>query len=160
MSAALDTVPALVRPDTWNLPLFIHVLGSMVMVGALALAASYLFVARRDGSLTAARIGFRALLFGALPAFIAMRGGGEWIADKEGLTDSDAAWIGIGYGISDLGLLLLVVATIVAGVSLRRAGRAEAEAGGGSGVTVAAGLASLLVVLYVVALWAMTTKPA
>jgi hypothetical protein len=151
---------AAVRPDAWNLPLFTHVLGAMVMVGALALAASYLFVARRDGSLMAARSGFRSLLYAALPGFIAMRGGAEWIADKEGLTESDAAWIGIGYGVSDVGLLLLVIAMVAAGVSLRRARRAEAAEGNGAGVTVAAWSVSLLIVLYVVAVWAMTTKPA
>lgn len=150
---------ATVRPDSWDLPLFLHVLGAMVMVGALALAASYLFAARRDGSLETARLGFRALLFGALPAFIVMRGGAEWIADKEGLTDSDVAWIGIGYGVSDVGLVLLVIGTIVAGVSLRRARRAEAEGEAGTGVTVAASITGVLIALYLVALWAMTTKP-
>lgn len=30
---------AVVRPDSWNLPLFLHVLGAMVLVGTLATAA-------------------------------------------------------------------------------------------------------------------------
>lgn len=151
---------ALIRPDAWNLPLFVHVLGAMAMVGALGLAATFLFVARREGSLDAVRVGFRALLYGALPAFIVMRVGAQWVADKEGLLDSDEAWIGIGFGISDLGLLLLLVATIVAGSALRRARLAQGgERGGGTGVAVAAWTVSALIALYVVALWAMTAKP-
>ena len=31
---------ASVRPDTWNFPLFLHVLGAMVLVGLLAAARS------------------------------------------------------------------------------------------------------------------------
>ena len=39
---------AAIRPDEWGLPLFLHVLGAFTMVGALVMAASYLFAARRD----------------------------------------------------------------------------------------------------------------
>src|SRR5262249_37760993 len=114
---------ATIRPDAWNLPLFVHVLGAMTMVGALVLAAAYLFTARRDGSLESMRVGFRALLFAALPAFIVMRAGAEWIASKENVTDSDAAWIGIGFMVSDLGALLIIISTVAAGLAVRRAGR-------------------------------------
>jgi hypothetical protein len=48
---------AVVRPGAWDLPLFIHVLGPMVMVGSLVLAASYLFAATRGGSLEATTAG-------------------------------------------------------------------------------------------------------
>ena len=43
-------------------------------------------------------LAFRTLLIGAIPAYLVMRVGAEWIADKENLVDSDAAWISIGYG--------------------------------------------------------------
>jgi uncharacterized membrane protein len=101
LEARRMSVLAIVRPDDWNLALFVHVLGAMVIVGALVLAASYLFAARRGGSLQATRVGFRSLLYVALPSFVAMRVGAQWIADEEGVADSDAAWIEIGYIVSD-----------------------------------------------------------
>jgi hypothetical protein len=149
---------AAIRPDDWNLALFVHVLGALVMVGALVTAASYLFVARRGGALQSARVGFRALLYAALPAFIVMRGGAQWIADEEGLADSDAAWIGIGYTVSDLGGLLVIAATVAAGLALRRAGRTGTSAG--RSASVAAWVVAVLIVAYLIAIWAMTTKPA
>jgi hypothetical protein len=150
---------AIIRPDDWNIALFVHVLGAMVMVGSLALAAVYLFAARGDGSLEAIRVGFRSLLFAALPAFIVMRAGAQWIADKEGVTNSDAAWVGIGFMSSDFGALGIVIATVAAWLAVRRAGREDVEGGPGRGVAVAAWLVALLIVLYVVAIWAMATKP-
>lgn len=153
------TVLAAIRPDEWNLALFVHVLGALTMVGSLALAGWYLFAARRDGSLEAVRLGFRSLLFAALPSFVAMRVGAQWIADEEGLADSDVAWIGIGYAVSDMGALLVVIATVVAGLALRRSRRAEGASGDQRGVALAAWLVAILIVVYVVAIWAMTTKP-
>lgn len=151
---------AAIRPEDLNAALFLHVLGALVMVGALASAGGYLLVARRDGSLETLRAAFRLLIWGALPAFIAMRIGAQWIADEEGLADSDAAWIGIGYGVSDTGLLLVIVATVAAGLALRGDRQGEAAGTGHRGVTVATWLVAILIVLYVVAIWAMTTKPA
>jgi hypothetical protein len=148
---------ATIRPDDWNLVLFVHVLGALVMVGSLALAAAYLFAARRDGSLETIRVGFRSLLYAALPAFIVMRAGAQWIADKEDVANSDAAWVGVGFMTSDLGALLILIATVAAGLAVRRAGRTGA--GGGRGTTVAAWLVAVLIALYVVAIWAMATKP-
>jgi hypothetical protein len=151
------SVLAVVRSDSLDLPLFIHVLGAMVMVGALVLAASYLFAAARGSTLEATNAGFRSLLYAALPAFIVMRAGAEWIADKEDVTDSDAAWIGIGYTVSDLGALLIIVATVASWLALRRARRDGSRPG--RSATVAAWLVAVLIVLYVVAIWAMATKP-
>jgi uncharacterized membrane protein len=153
---------AAVRADDVNLPLFLHVLGAMVMVGALVTAAYFLMAARRDGSIDSLRTGYKALLYAALPAYLAMRVGAEWIYAKENLDElpSDPGWIGIGYGVSDVGLLLLVVSTVVAGLAVRRARQAEGgEATAGSSPAIAGWLTSLLVVAYVVAVWAMTTKP-
>jgi hypothetical protein len=151
---------AIVRPDAWDLALFVHVLGAMVMVGALVLAASYLFAARRDGSLAAARVGFRSLLYAALPSFVAMRVGAQWIADEEGVADSEAAWIEVGYIVSDAGALLILIATVSAGLALRRARQPEGRGDGGRGATLAASLVAVLIVAYLVAIWAMATKPA
>ena len=156
---------AAIRPDDWNLPLFLHILGAMVMVGAIVTACYFLFSARRTGAAEQVRIGFRTLLWVAFPAYIVMRVTAEWIADKQGLNDVDPTpdWIGIGYGIGDLGGLLIIISTIVTGVAVRRMTRAQQGAGApttvGAGTAVAAWLTGLLIVAYTVAIWAMATKP-
>lgn len=154
---------AAIRPDEWNLPLFIHVLGALVTVGALILAATYLVPAWRGGSVASLRNGYRTLLWAAVPAFIVMRVSAQWLFDEEGWGDvpEEPGWIGIGYMTSDMGALLLVIATVVAGVGVRRA-VLPAEAGGtgeARGGRVAAILVGVLLALYVLAIWAMTTKP-
>ncbi len=155
----MDAV-AIVRPDDWNFALFVHVLGAMVMVGALVLALGYLVGAWRGQSPDSLRVGFRALLYGAIPAFVIMRGAGQWIYSKEALDElpSDPSWLGLGFSIADGGALLLLIATIVAGIGSRRV--ATAGAGGTGSVRVAAVLTGVLLAAYVVAIWAMTAKPA
>jgi hypothetical protein len=150
---------AAVRPDSWNFPLFLHVLGATVLVALLAVAVAILLAAARaDGDRTAAvRLAFRTLLIGAIPAYIVMRVGAGWIADKENLTDSNASWIGIGFTVADGGLLVLIVVNVLAGLAYRRARK------GGQPLTLVrwtTGLTLLLIVAYAVALWAMATKPA
>src|SRR5206468_4037625 len=95
---------ATIRPDACNFPLLLHVLGAMLLVGALILASSALILAWRDGSPALVRLGYRSLLIGALPAWILMRVGAEWIASKEDLTGSNTpSWVDIGYNTADLG---------------------------------------------------------
>ena len=108
---------AAIRPDDWNVPLFLHVLGAMILVGALVLVVTSLVLGwRADGAVAArtTRLGFLSLLLAALPAWLVMRLAAQWVASEVGVANSDAAWIGIGYVTADFGLLLLVVATIVA----------------------------------------------
>ena len=153
-------VVAAIRPDSWNFPLLLHVLGAMLLVGTLILAASALILAWRDGSASLLRVGYRSLVLGALPSWIVMRAAAEWIADKEGLTgDEVPSWVDMGYSIADPGFLLLLVSTVFAGLAVRRAGRTDGPAGDGlRGVSTA--IVSLLLIAYLVAIWAMTTKPA
>ena len=54
--------------------------------------------------------------------------------------------------------LLLIVATILAGIGSRRAASADGKPTGTLN-TVATVLVALALLLYVVAIWAMTTKP-
>jgi hypothetical protein len=149
---------AAIRPDDWNFPLLLHVLGAMTLVGALALATASVAAAWRSGSAALTRLGFRALLWAGLPAWILTRATSEWIRDKEGISADDPSnWIDIGYAVSDPGLLLLIAAAVLTGVGARRAAR-----GSGSAVTldrVAVVLLAVAVVAYLVAVWAMTTKP-
>ena len=146
------SVLAAIRPDSWNFPLFLHVLGAMTMFGSLILAATALAGGARQ-------LGFRALLWAAIPAWFVMRVSAEWIADKEGLNDLDEepAWVGIGYITSEPGLLLMIVATVLASMGARRA--RDGGDGGGAQVRVALGLVSLMLLVYLVAIGAMTTKP-
>jgi hypothetical protein len=76
---------AAIRTDAWNFPLLVHVLGAMLLVGALVLAGSALLFAWRGGDASLVRLGYRSLLLGALPAWVLMRVGAEWIASKEDL---------------------------------------------------------------------------
>jgi uncharacterized membrane protein len=144
---------ATIRPDDWNLALFLHVLAAFVMVGALVTAAAYLFAARRDGSLELTRAGFRSLLIAALPAFIATRLSAQWLVSKEGLEDAELAWLDFGFITTDVGLLVLVGATVAAGLAVRRAE-------GVRGVALAAWLVAALIAVYAVVIWLMATKPA
>ena len=154
----MSAIPLITRPDAWDLPLFVHVAGAMVLFGAALLAGVALAGGlRASGSgqgATLTRFGFRTLLIGALPAFIVMRVGAEWIASEEDV--GEPAWIGVGYITSDGGALLLVAGLITAGIAQKRMGRGA----GGSGLTRAAAILSLLLVAtLLVALWAMSTKP-
>jgi hypothetical protein len=149
---------AAIRPDDWNLPLFLHVLGAMVLVGALVLVVASLAGAGRVGSGPALRLGYRALLLAVLPAWLVMRIAAEWVASEENAGDLGQSWVDIGYSTSEGSLLLLIAATVCAGIAWRRVDRGKGE---GPGLARAATiLVALAIVVYVVAIWAMTTKPA
>ena len=152
---------AAIRADSWNLPLFLHVLGAMVAVGGLVVALVYLAGAWKDRSSTSFRAAYRALIWGALPGFVVMRVAAQWLFSEEGLEDLDPepAWIGIGFIAGDAGLILLLVATITAGISSRRALAAGDTGGNSTAIRVSSALIALLLVAYLVAIWAMTTKP-
>jgi hypothetical protein len=152
------SVLAVIRPDSWFFPLFLHIAGAMVLVGALTLAAVYLISSWRSGAPNLIRTAYLTLFYAALPGFIVFRVGAEWIVSKEHLSDADLSWIDIGYMVSDTGALLLIISLIIGGVSVRRMNR------GGTPSPIAArivmGLVSLTLIAYLVAVWAMTTKPA
>jgi len=139
---------AVIRPDDWNLPLFVHILGAMTLVGALALVL--LALAARD-----VRLGYRALLLGVVPGWIVMRGAAQWIADKEKVDDLDPvpSWVDVGYSVSDPMLLLIIIATVCAGLAARR------QAQGGALRGTALVLTVIMLVAAFVAIWAMSTKP-
>lgn len=146
---------AAVRPDSWNFPLFLHVLGAMVLVGATLTSASALALARGSGPLL--RFGYWTLLAVGLPAYIAMRLGAQWIYSKEGLDDApiDFTWAAIGFIVADAGLVVLLVALALGGVGVRRL-----RSGGGAGLLKGTMILTLvLLAAYVVAIWAMAAKP-
>jgi hypothetical protein len=125
----------------------------MVLVGAivavLALSAASLRGPRGSAALT--RLAFRVLLLAALPAFVVMRVGAEWVA-------SEAQWASRPGSdrLRHVGrrLLLIVIATVLAWRGTRRATRS------GRLGTAVVGLSALLLLALTVTIWAMTTKPA
>src|SRR5215207_9949184 len=101
------SVLAAIRPDSWNFPLFLHVLGAMILVGATLASASLLAFAR--GATPLLRLGYWTLLVVGLPSFVLTRVAGEWLANKEGWYDEgvpDQVWLGIGFIVTDLGAVL------------------------------------------------------
>jgi hypothetical protein len=143
------------RPGDWNLPLLVHVAGAMLLVGGLVVATAATAAALRGGGDDAAaltRLGFRVLLLGVLPAHVVMRVSAEWVASTEKV--GDATWLDIGYSTADGGLVLTIVATVLAW----RATRRGADGPGGLGRAIVV-LCAVLLVAYAVTLWAMTAKP-
>ena len=147
---------AAVRPHSWDLALFVHVLGAMILVGGLLATSTSVIVAR--GDVRTLRIGVMTLLFVCLPGYIVMRGGAQWIYSREHLDqlDEDPAWIGIGFITADAGALLLIISLILGGLGLRRV-----RGGGGTGLLRTSLIISVvLLAAYIVAIWAMGAKPA
>lgn len=142
---------AAIRPDDWNYVLLLHVGGAMILVGGTLTAASALVFARGDAR------SLRLVVVG-LPGYILMRIGAEWMAEKEGFNEEGApepAWIGLGWLIADLGLLLFLISLIVGGIGTYRL-----RSGKGTRLLKATMVISLVLLLaYVVAVWAMAGKP-
>ena len=143
------------RSDGINFALLVHVFGAMVLVGGLVTAAAAAIVGWRDEAVALRRFSYWTLLTVAFPGYIVMRIGAEWVFSKEFPENYDPAWIGIGYITADGGGLLLLIALILGGVGLRKS-----RDGGGGGLLKTSGiLATLLVAVYVVTVWAMGAKP-
>ena len=149
-----------IRPDSWNFPLLLHVGGAMLLVASITVAIVVFVQSWRerdpDSSAKLFRFGARTMLFAALPAFLLMRIAAEWIVSRENLSNSNATWIGIGFGTSDVSGLILLVTLILTGIAGRRSRR-----GGelGKMAKIGGALPIVLLALYLVAIWAMTTKP-
>jgi hypothetical protein len=136
-------------------PLFLHILGAMVLVGAAATGAvAALASASSEQGGRLRRIAFRSFLLVALPAYIVMRVGAEWIYDKEYgdlVPEYEPTWIGIGYITAEGGGVLLVVTLLLSGFSVRTGRPGHARAAGI--------LAAIATIGWLVAVWAMGGKP-
>ena len=149
---------AAIRPDDVNVALLVHVLGAMVLVGALVTASTAAIVGWRDESAGLRRLSYKTLLFVGLPSWIVMRVGAQWVYAEENLDElaEDPTWIGIGFMTAEGGGLLLLIALILGGIGLRRFRRGD----GGDKLLRASGIISLvLLAAYVVTVWAMAGKP-
>ena len=151
------SVIAAVRPDSWNFPLFVHIVGATILVGGLLTSGSALAFAKGDAKLL--RLGYWSMLAVSLPGYVIMRIGAEWIYTKENWDDVPdnliPAWLDIGYIVADAGALVLLIALIVGGIGVYR--MREGKGAGLLKVTMV--LAFVLLAAYVVAAWAMAGKP-
>ena len=147
---------AVVRPGSWSLVLYIHVVGAVALVATLIVALYPVLNARRRGDDAAARFAFRTMWMAVLPALIVMRVGAQLIVSKEHLEDSDLSWIGLGFGIADGSALLVLITILLTGLAVRRA------RGGSAGglLRAATVLIGIVLIADVVAIYAMTAKPA
>ena len=148
---------AAIRPDDVNVALLVHVLGAMLLVGALVTASTAAIVGWSDESGALRRLSYKTPLFVGLPAWFVMRIGAQWVYAEAGWDDveEEPAWLGIGWVTADLGGILLLIALVLGGVGLWRA-----RSGGGGGLLKASAvIATLLLAVYVIAVWAMSGKP-
>jgi hypothetical protein len=123
-------------------PLFLHVLGTMVLFGAV-LAALILAIAGL------ARPAFVSLLI-AIPAWVVALGAGHWLEHDEGLGSSNATWLKLGHNVLEPGVLVLLIA-IGTAWWWRSSGKAIAG-------RITAGLSGIYLLLLTVAMLAMSGK--
>ena len=156
----MPDVLAAIRPDSVNLPLTLHVLGAMLLVGSLFAVGLATFLGWRhpDRAPGLARFALKALVVGVLPAYLLMRVGAQWTESEQKYPDDfDPAWLGIGYITADIGALLVLISLVLSAVGLRRS---RADATGGVRYARIVGVISIvLLAAYLVAVWAMTAKP-
>lgn len=150
------TMLATIRPDDVDLALSVHVIGAIVLVGGLVTTVSAAALGWR-GDLAALRLSYKTLLAVALPGWLVMRVGAQWVYVEEGWDDveSEPAWLEIGYVTADAAVPLFLIALILGGIGLR-----QSRSAGGTGLLKASAvLAGLLLIAYVIAVWAMGGKP-
>ena len=147
-------VPILQGPSG-ELPLYVHLLGAMATFGGIATVALVGFAARRrppEQSAMLRRVAWWTLLFVVIPGFIALRGGAQWIQDKEFPHDAPG-WTDVGFFVTEVGGVLILLPLLITGFLAARR-----ETVSRLGVVVPA-LATIYLAALAVALWAMTAKP-
>jgi hypothetical protein len=140
---------ALLRPDNWNFPLFLHVLGAMTVTGATAAACVAAVSSRRRPWLRL--VVARTLLLAVFPAWVLMRAGGAWEDSRSSIGDGKG-WLDVGYLVGDVGFVLIIVALILGAVGVRRPERRWP-------IQAVAVITGVYFVALLVAMFAMTGKP-
>jgi hypothetical protein len=143
---------AFLRPDAWDFPLFVHILGAMALFGGVGAIFLLSLAAERTPVQAefARRTAFVTLLAVVWPAYVLMRVGAQWIFDKEDLDPDMPTWITAGIVVGDGGALVLIALTVLGWLALRRRPSISRYF---------AGLAGIYLVALVVAWWAMSAKP-
>jgi hypothetical protein len=151
---------AAIRPDNQSFALLLHLVGATVVFGALLTSATSLLLARGDTRLL--RLGYFSLLLVGLPGLILLRLAGQWLYqlqqwDKLPPQFDEPTWLSIGFVVADWGGILFLLALILGGVGVHRL---RNDKGGSTLLLRGTMVISLvLIVGYVVAVWAMTGKP-
>ena len=155
----MPDVLAAIRPDEQSFALLLHLVGATVVFGALLASATSLLLARGEARLL--RLGYFSLLLVGLPGLILMRLAGQWLYNLQHWDDlpdqiDEPAWLGIGFVVADWGGLLFLLSLALGGVGVYRLRQGR----NATGLLKATMLISLVLILaYVVAVWAMTGKP-
>jgi hypothetical protein len=155
----VPNVLAAIRPDDQSFALLLHLVGATVVFGALLTSATSLALARGDTRLL--RLGYFSLLLVGLPGLILLRLAGEWLYRLQNWDElpeqiDEPAWLGIGFVVADWGGLLFLLALALGGVGVYRLRNGK---GGTALLKATMVIALILIVAYVVAVWAMTGKP-
>jgi hypothetical protein len=136
------------RPD---FQIYLHVLGATALFGSTVCLVVLAAASRSRAEPRPLAFGaFATILAVAIPAWLLTLVFGSWTKSKEGWP-SGLAWLDLGQGIADAGLLVLLVSAGLSFAWLRRPATAWLPAALGllaAGYTVALG----------VAWWVMTTK--
>jgi uncharacterized membrane protein len=113
---------ALIRPDSWNFPLFLHIFGATVLFGTVATVAIAGFASRSHAGYEQllARVAQRTFLLGIVPSYVLMRVGAQWIDSKEFPNGDEPGWVGVGFIVSDAGVILLLIVGILLAVRRQR----------------------------------------
>jgi hypothetical protein len=150
---------AAIRGPGQDFPVLLHIVGATVVFGALL--ASVVSIAFARGEVRLFRVGYFSLLLVGVPALILMRLSGQWIYQKQRWDDVPdkfhPTWLSIGFVVADWGALVLLVALVLGGIGLRRLRRGDAN--GATLLKATTVLSLVLIVGYVIAVWAMTGKP-
>ena len=133
-------------------PLFLHVLGAMALFGSILAAVIISTVAGRRADLVFLRKATFWALVSAVPAYLVFRIAAQIIYsdEKDAFGGKDPTWVKIGLGVSDAGLLLLLLSIGLA-YWWSRSGKPVVG-------RIVAGLASIYLVLLGIAWFAMSAK--
>jgi len=167
---------AAIRPDNWNFPLLIHLIGVMILVGGMLTTATALVLARGDERKL--KLGYYSLLFVAFPGMILTKLGATLIWSKESPHSligaafphrDDPNWIMIGGTVLDGGGGLLVLGLILGWFGLRRMDGRENDflakvpvlkkMTGETLLRLTTIISVVLLAGYVAVIWAMGAKP-
>jgi hypothetical protein len=133
-------------------PLFLHVLGAMTLVGAILTAVITSWTGWRRPDLAVLRRATFAALVAAVPAFVVLRIAAQVIYsdEKDVFGGKDPTWVGIGFNVTDPGLLVFL-GTLACGFWWLRSGKQVAG-------RLVAGLSTVYLVLLAVTWLAMSGK--
>jgi hypothetical protein len=137
------------RPGSWNFPLFLHVLGAVILVGAVAAILALALSSQRWPWLRS--ITLRTMLAVVIPAWLLMRIAGQWEDSKSSIGDGQG-WLDVGFIVADAGLLFLILTSVFAWIGARKPERRW------PGTTVAV-LSGIYLAALFVAMFAMSGKP-